>query len=100
MAEEALGWKSDEKISKFYADGLLVDALGKGLAGTATIPSGGTSITCTHGLGAVPKVFLGLKTNLATRSAWTSSETATDFIINISSSAGTGGVLFNWHVKP
>jgi hypothetical protein len=94
------GWATDEKTGKFYVNGVLVDAVGAGLNGSATIPSGGTSIACTHGLGSTPKVFFSPKTNLAGRSVWISGHSNSGFTINISSSAGSGGILFDYVVKP
>jgi fructose-1-phosphate kinase PfkB-like protein len=99
MSDIGLGWVTDQKMTKFYADGVLIDAIGKGLTGTATIASGGTSVTCTHVLGAVPKVFLELLTNLGGRSVWISNKSETQFTINISSAAATD-YEFSYRLSP
>jgi fructose-1-phosphate kinase PfkB-like protein len=96
---ETLGWTTDQKMARFFADGVLVDAIGKGLTGTATIASGGTSVTCTHVLGVIPKVFLELLANLGGRSVWISNKTETQFTINISSAAAAD-YEFSYRLSP
>jgi hypothetical protein len=93
------GWEVDQTGQRFYVGGVLVGALGTGLSGTASIPSGGTSVVCSHSLGIVPRVLLEILSNLGGRSVWISGKSATQFTINISSSGGSS-FSFGWQVAP
>lgn len=69
-------------------------------SGTATIPSGSTTVVVSHGLGRTPVLAdiivtpnnnLGLATKF-----WVSAPTATQFTINATPDPGAGGALFAW----
>jgi hypothetical protein len=99
MSEFTSGWITDQHLWKLYVADVLVEAMGEGLTGTDTIASGGTSVTCTHSLGAIPKVFLTALSNLGTKAVWISDKTETSFVINISDAAGED-YSFDWRVHP
>jgi hypothetical protein len=84
---------ANNKFSK--VDGYVTES-----SGTATIPSGSTSVTVNHGLGVTPSVkdcsvtptnSLGSATKF-----WTSNFTATTFTINVNADLGATTATFAW----
>lgn len=72
-----------------------------GTNGTATIPSGSTSVVVTHGLSTTPNPqdLHVVPTNNPTNdpgNIWLSAVGATTFTINVRANPGAGGATFSW----
>ena len=74
-----------------------------GNSGTATIPSGQTSVTVNHGLVYTPSIkdiHVTPTNNLGNATKfWVSNPTATQFNINVNTNPGATTATFSWHIK-
>jgi hypothetical protein len=93
------GWTTDGHIQRFLGDGKVLAALGEGLTGTDTISSGGTSVTCTHKLGVIPKVMVTPLQEMLTFQIYVTNKTTTTFDICIDTAA-EADYSFDWLALP
>jgi len=99
-------WARLNKIST--AAGLIILATGSTVGsvrtkGTATIASGNTSVTVTHGAGVTPSItaiFVTPNNNPTNDPGnwWVDTITSTQFNINCRANPGASGMIFGWTV--
>jgi hypothetical protein len=96
-------YRSDTDEFRVRANGAWGNAEVRRGSGTATITSGNTSVTVTHGAGYTPGVsdVTVTPTNSPTNDPghwWISSVGATTFVINVRANPGASGASFAWRV--
>lgn len=69
-------------------------------SGTATVPSGATTVVITHGLATTPtRVLLTARIWSNASKAWVTTLTATQFTINVDADPGAGTAIFDWRAQ-
>lgn len=96
-------YRSDTDELRVRANGAWTSAELRRGSGTATVTSGNTSVTVTHGAGYTPNVadVMVTPTNSPTNDPghwWVSAVGATTFVINVRANPGASGASFAWRV--
>jgi len=102
LSSLAQGYEAQGAQDQFLVGGNIVSVRGAGLTGTATIAANAKSVTVAHSLGngLTPRVFVTpLQDMTSYGEPFITGKSATQFTINIHSSAGSA-LQFDWSVTP
>ena len=96
---QADGHMTVQRMLRWFANNVYDKFVGKFVHGTATVPATATTVVVTHNLGSTTyQVILQQLLNLS-GTFWVSNKTSSQFTINLSVAAPTGGATFDWFLK-